>query len=251
MSRWIRSHRLGDGRGRPAQTTKCPGCDSDGTTGTAQVGTVHPMPAPVSVTAAIRELAVSRRDEPFALASGQTSFFYVDVKRALCHPEVLRDVSRAIAELATAEGIGFTHVGGLTMGADAVAVGVSFVSGARWFSVRKEPKQRGHSRLIEGADLDTDSRVLLVDDVVSTGGSTVKALNAVIATGAVVVAAIPVVDRGAGARAELEARGVRYLPLVSHDELGIPALGAEDLTPKATQGEGETKRGIVDRTEQT
>lgn len=171
--------------------------------------------------------AVSRREEPFKLASGALSHFYVDVKAALCRPGILRAVSEAIVDLTRTEGIAFTHVGGLTMGADAVAVGVSLASGAQWFSVRKEPKQRGHARLIEGATLDEHSRVLLVDDVVSTGGSTLKALDAALQVGAHVIAAVPVVDRGGEAAQRFAARGIRYLPLVRHDELGMPPLEHE------------------------
>lgn len=177
-----------------------------------------------SIVAAIREFAVSRRDEPFQLASGATSHFYVDVKAALCRPDVLRDVAAAITELARAEGIDFTHVGGLTMGADAVAVAVSLGSGKPWFSVRKETKQRGHSRLIEGAALSPGDRVLLVDDVVSTGGSTRKALDACLAAGATAAGVIPVVDRGGDAEKLFASAGVRYLPLVEAAELGIPGL---------------------------
>jgi orotate phosphoribosyltransferase len=176
----------------------------------------------------IRRYAVTaRREEPFRLASGASSHFYVDVKAALCRPDILQAVSRAIVELADAEGITFTHVGGLTMGADAVAVGVSLASGAQWFSVRKEPKQRGHSRAIEGAQLDSASRVLLVDDVVSSGGSTLKALDTVLSTGAVAVAVIPVVDRGGDAAGSFAKVNVRYLPLVTSEQLGIPRLGSE------------------------
>jgi orotate phosphoribosyltransferase len=85
-----------------------------------------------SIIAALTTHAVSRRDEPFTLASGATSHFYVDVKAALCQPEILRDVAAAIADLAHAEDVDFSHVGGLKMGADAVAVAVSLSSGARW-----------------------------------------------------------------------------------------------------------------------
>jgi orotate phosphoribosyltransferase len=177
-----------------------------------------------SIAAALAAYAVSRRDEPFQLASGAQSHFYVDVKAALCRPEILRDVAAAITDLAAAEGVGFTHVGGLTMGADAVAVAVSLASGACWFSVRKEPKERGHGRVTEGTRLGPGDRVLLVDDVVSTGGSTMQALEAVTAAGATVTAAIPVVDRGGDAAAAFAAAGVRYLPLVTATQLGIPPL---------------------------
>lgn len=179
------------------------------------------------LTDSLLTYAVSRRDEPFDLASGGRSHYYVDVKAALCRPEVLHAVSAAIAAHAAAEGVEFTHVGGLTMGADAVAVGVSLATGAQWFSVRKEPKERGHRRAIEGAAVDGSAKVLLVDDVVSTGSSTLKALDAVRSAGATVVAAIPVVDRGGNAPKTFADHGVRYLPLISHDDLGIPALGTE------------------------
>ncbi|BBY54206.1 orotate phosphoribosyltransferase [Mycobacterium koreense] len=176
---------------------------------------------------ALTEYAVTYRDGPFQLASGATSHYYVDVKAALCRPAVLQEISSAIVALARREGVTFTAVGGLTMGADAVAVAVSLASGVPWFSVRKEAKGRGHARSIEGAQLGAGDRVLLVDDVVSTGGSTLRALDAVEAAGAVASAAIPVVDRGDAAAAALEGRGVRYLPLVTHEALGIPALGSE------------------------
>jgi orotate phosphoribosyltransferase len=181
----------------------------------------------VKIVEALNEFAVSRRGEPFTLASGARSHYYIDVKAALCRPPILRSVSRAIADLARRENVHFTHVGGLTMGADGVAIGVSLASGAEWFSVRKEPKERGHSRTIEGAQLDSASRVLLVDDVVSTGGSTLKALDAVLTTGAAAVAAIPVVDRGGNAARAFTDRGVRYMPLVTAAHLGIPSLGNE------------------------
>ena len=185
------------------------------------------MDADPEVVALIRRCAVTRRNEPFRLASGASSHFYVDVKQALCRPDILRAVSTAIADLARRENVHFTHVGGLTMGADAVAVGVSLTSGAQWFSVRKAPKERGHGREIEGAPLDSESRVLLVDDVVSTGGSTLKALDAVLKAGATAVAAIPVVDRGGNAVEAFSAVGIRYLPLIGHQALGIPPLGTE------------------------
>lgn len=189
------------------------------------------------LTAVIRAHAVTHRDTPFQLASGQLSSYYVDVKRALCRPDVLRETAAEIVALTRHEGITFTAVGGLTMGADAVdgltmgadavAVGVSLASGVPWFSVRKEPKERGHGRAIEGAQLGEGDQVLLVDDVVSTGSSTLKALDAVEAAGATAAAAVPVVDRGGEAAAAFARRGVRYCPLLTHQQLGIPALGSE------------------------
>ena len=84
----------------------------------------------------------------------------------------------------------FDAVGGLTMGADALAVGIAAVNDCRWFFVRKEAKQRGTRRWVEGAQIGPADTVLLVDDVVTTGGSIFKALDIVDQTGATTVAAV-------------------------------------------------------------
>src|SRR5262249_24342047 len=113
------------------------------------------------------------RDVPFKLASGQTSRHYIDGTHAVDTGERLAVVCRAVIDLATERQIEFEAVGGLTMGADALAHGVAMVTGKAWFSVRKEPKSRGLEQFIEGFRLrdHPGTRVLLVEDVVSTGGS--------------------------------------------------------------------------------
>src|ERR1700759_3816578 len=136
--------------------------------------------------ALIRDRGYEHRDEPFKLASGQLSHDYIDGKYAVDTGERLAGVSRAVAELAEANGIEFDAVGGLTMGADPLAHGVAIVTGKAWFSVRKEQKQRGREQWIEGTRLEPGTRVLLVDDVISTGGSTEIAFERVVAAGAVV-----------------------------------------------------------------
>ena len=130
------------------------------------------------------------------MASGQLSHDYIDGKFAVDTGERLTIVSRAVADLAAGHGIEFDAVGGLTMGADPLAHGVAMVTGKAWFSVRKEQKQRGREQWIEGTRLEPGTRVLLVDDVISTGGSTEMAFDRVTAVGAVVTGVIPMVDRG-------------------------------------------------------
>jgi orotate phosphoribosyltransferase len=162
-----------------------------------------------------------RREEPFTLASGGTSRDYIDGKFSVDSGAALQLVSRAILAVATQLGVEFDAVGGLTMGADCFAHGVSIETGCRWFSVRKEPKGRGREQWIEGTRLGAGDRVLLVDDVITTGGSTIKALEKVLETGATVVAAIPMADRGDTAAPAFAARGVAYGAVCTYADLGI------------------------------
>lgn len=169
----------------------------------------------------IRTRGYEHRAEPFRLASGQLSHDYIDGKYAIDTGERLTIVSRAIADLAAAKGIEFDAVGGLTMGADSIAIGVAMVTGKAWFSVRKEQKQRGREQWIEGTRLQPGIRVMLVDDVISTGGSTEIAYERVTSLGAVVTGVIPMVDRGDIATERFAKRGVPFAALVSYRDLGI------------------------------
>jgi len=169
----------------------------------------------------VKEKGYERRDEPFRLASGALSHDYVDGKYAVEDGPSLSTVSRAIVEMLAEEGITYTAVGGLTMGADAFAIGVAIESGCKWFSVRKEPKPRGREQGVEGARLSPSDTVLLVDDVITTGGSTKKAYDRVVAIGATVVCVTPFVDRGDSGRALFEGLGVTYRPLMTYRDLGI------------------------------
>ena len=174
----------------------------------------------------IRTRGYEHRAEPFRLASGQLSHDYIDGKYAVDNGERLTVVSRAVADLAAMNGIEFDAVGGLTMGADPLAHGVAMVTGAAWFSVRKEQKQRGREQWIEGTRVEPGMRVLLVDDVISTGGSTALALDRVTAAGAVATGVIPMVDRGDVAAGLFAERNVPFVALVTYRDLGIEPIKA-------------------------
>ncbi len=175
----------------------------------------------------IRTRAHERREEPFRLVSGQLSHDYIDGKYAIDDGERLTIVSRAVADLAALNGIEFDAVGGLTMGgADPLAHGIAMVTGKAWFSVRKEQKQRGREQWIEGTRLKEGDRVLLVDDVISTGGSTEKAYERVQQVGAVVTGVIPMVDRGDVAAELFGGKGVPFVALVTYKDLGIDPVKA-------------------------
>jgi orotate phosphoribosyltransferase len=168
-----------------------------------------------------------RRDEPFKLSSAGWSHDYIDGKRAIAQGERLQLVGEAIAELARSAGVDFDAVGGMTMGADPIALAVAITTNARWFSVRKEAKRHGRQRRIEGAELAKGDRVLLVEDVTTTGRSILEALDALEEIGAVVVMATPLVDRGDLTRKAFEAKNIRFEPLLTYKDLGIDPVAAE------------------------
>ena len=167
-------------------------------------------------------------EEPVRLASGDMSRYFVDGKKALASGENLRLACNAIIEQVKDMGVyPIDAVGGLTLGADQFSHGVALIDGCEWFVVRKQPKGRGTNKRIEGADLVPGTRVLLVDDVVTRGGSIEEAYHQIVATGAQVVAAVTLVDRGGHGDAFFEAQGVPFRPLVTYKDLDIPAVGEE------------------------
>jgi orotate phosphoribosyltransferase len=153
------------------------------------------------------------------LTSGATAQYYVDAKRAILMPAGFR----ALGELVAAEAgrAGATAVGGMTMGADPVAC-AALAAGAqvKAFFVRKEKKQHGLQRWIEGPPLEPGERCLIVEDVVTTGGSTVRAIERVREEGLEVAGVVSVLDRLAGGREAIEAAaGAPYLPLTTIDDI--------------------------------
>lgn len=167
-----------------------------------------------------------RLEEPVQLRSGQWSQDFIDGKRALARGEDLELACRYILERLESAGIDFDAAGGLTMGADHFSHGVALVGRKRWFVVRKQAKGRGTNRRVEGAELGPGVRVLLIDDVVSTGGSIKDAWQCVADTGAEIVAAVTLVDRGEVAAPFFAEAGVPYFPLLTYQDLGIVPIGA-------------------------
>jgi len=150
----------------------------------------------------LAEHAYSWRPEaPFTLASGERSPHYVDCRAALSRPHVLKEVGDLFWGRIHQ---GVDAVGGLTLGADPIAMAPSLASFVwpsrgcvRWFSVRKEPKPHGAGGRIVGA-LEPGQQVAIVDDVATTGGSTIQAIRACRDFGCYVKQAIVLVDRQSG-----------------------------------------------------
>jgi orotate phosphoribosyltransferase len=154
------------------------------------------------------------------LTSGQAAQYYVDAKRAVLRPAGFSAMAELIA--ARAREWGATAVGGLTMGADAPAC-AALAGGAdvKAFFVRKETKQHGLQRRIEGPTLEPDDRCLIVEDVVTTGGSTLQAIDAVRDAGHQIVGVVTILDRLAGGAERIReaANGAPYEPLVTIDDI--------------------------------
>jgi orotate phosphoribosyltransferase len=154
------------------------------------------------------------------LTSGRTAQYYVDAKRAILRPAGFTALGELVAEHAREWGA--TAVGGLTMGADAPAC-AALAGGAdvKAFFVRKETKAHGLQRKIEGPSLEPGERCLIVEDVVTTGGSTVQAIEAVREAGLAIVGVVSVLDRlaGGGQAIREASGGAPYEPLATIDEV--------------------------------
>ena len=153
------------------------------------------------------------------LTSGAETEYYVDAKRAILLPEGFRALGELVADAAREWDA--TAVGGMTMGADPVAC-AALAGGAdvKAFFVRKEAKQHGLARRVEGPFLTDADRCLVVEDVVTTGGSTVKAIEALQAEGRTIVGVVSVLDRLAGGAERIEAAaGAPYRALATIDDV--------------------------------
>jgi orotate phosphoribosyltransferase len=156
------------------------------------------------------------------LSSGQKAQYYVDAKRAILRPPAFR----AVGDLIAAEAVerGATAVGGMTMGADplaSAAIGADGGDGLIAFFVRKEKKEHGLQRWIEGPVLEPGTSCLVVEDVVTTGGSTVRAIERILEEGHEIAGVVSVVDRlaGGGDAIDQASGGAPYRALVTIDEL--------------------------------
>ncbi len=155
------------------------------------------------------------------LSSGRTASYYVDAKRALLRAPAYRAAGELIA--GTANELGAAAVGGMTMGADPLAcaaIGDPAGSELVAFFVRKQRKEHGLERWVEGPPLAPGTRCLVVEDVVTTGGSTVRAIERILDEGLAIAGVVSVLDRLAGGGAAIEAAaGAPYRALTTIDDV--------------------------------
>ncbi len=167
----------------------------------------------------------SYREGDFVLASGKRSRFYVDLRRTSLTAEGAALIGDLMLDLLESSGWSFSAAGGLTLGADPLTTAVGIAAYRRGralssFIVRKEAKSHGAGRQVELAgDLAKGAPVVVLDDTVTTGGSTLVAVQAMREAGFDVVGAACVVDRNEGGRERLEEAGVPLLRLFTLADL--------------------------------
>lgn len=160
----------------------------------------------------------------FTLTSGKKATYYVDLRKVSLDHRVAPLIGQVMLDL-IAEVHGVSAVGGLTMGADPIATAIMHQGAARGLSydafvVRKEPKDHGRGRQVEGPELQ-GKRVIVVEDTSTTGGSPLAAIEALLKVGAEIAAVAVVVDRATGAREIIEAAGYPYYAAITLDDLGL------------------------------
>jgi orotate phosphoribosyltransferase len=167
--------------------------------------------------------ARSAKRGQFTLASGKQSAFYIDARLTTMSPEGLSTIGPL-----GLSALGHTKwrvdaVGGLTLGADPIAYAISYASAhtdqpVRAFTVRKEPKTHGTGKLLEGPFTHGD-HVVVIEDVITTGGSALRAIDAVRAAGGIVEGVLALVDREEGGRQTIEESGVSVVALVTATQI--------------------------------
>jgi orotate phosphoribosyltransferase len=167
----------------------------------------------------------------FTLASGKRSSLYIDARLTTMSPDGLALIGPAALAAARTLDTAVAAVGGLTLGADPIAYAIAFASAlpgggplVRAFTVRKEAKTHGTGRLIEGPFAAGD-RVVIIEDVITTGGSALRAVDAVRNAGGVIAGVLALVDREEGGREAIEGAGLRVVALTRASQI-LPRVGA-------------------------
>lgn len=159
----------------------------------------------------------------FTLASGKKSSYYLDGKQITLHSLGLRLVSFGLLELL--HDVEFTAIGGMSIGADPIIGGILTAAAESGrlldgFLVRKEAKGHGTNRFIEGP-VQPGAAVVVVDDVVTTGGSSLQAVDRIVEFGCRVACVVGIVDRKEGGAANFAARGLPFRSLLTIEDFGI------------------------------
>ena len=161
----------------------------------------------------------------FTLASGKKASYYLDCRKVTLHPQGANQIALGMLEVIKAQGELPDAVGGMAIGADPITASIVTVAGQqglplKGFMVRKEPKGHGTGKQIEGP-VEPGQTVVIVEDVITSGGSALKAVDAAEAFGLKVTHVIGIIDRLAGGQAAFAARKIPLLTLTTIEDFGI------------------------------
>lgn len=170
----------------------------------------------------VLEKSFKYSEEPvFKLVSGRTSNYYFNCKAVTLHPEGMYLIGNLILDMI--QGDSPKGIGGLTLGADPIAGAVAYTSHLRGrpieaFVVRKTAKSHGTMQWIEG-NIQAGDRVVIVDDVITTGKSTIEAIQKAREAGLTIVRAVTLIDRQEGGRENIEALGIAVDAVITREEV--------------------------------
>ena len=163
----------------------------------------------------IADVALLRGE--FTLRSGRKSNYYLDKYLFETHPEILRELGKMFAARVTA---GVDRIAGAELGAVALAAATAMECGKPFVIIRNQKKDYGTSKLVEGT-LNQGERVLIVEDVLTTGGQVLEAAKTLESAGATIDRIVAVIDREEGARQNIESAGYTYESLFTTTDLGV------------------------------
>jgi orotate phosphoribosyltransferase len=163
----------------------------------------------------IAEVSLLRGE--FTLRSGRKSNYYLDKYLFETQPDVLAALGKLFAEHVTPD---VTRIAGAELGAVALAAATAMACGKPFVIIRNQKKDYGTSKLVEGK-IEAGDGVLVVEDVLTTGGQVIEAAKSIEATGANVVKIVSVIDRLEGARANIESAGYTFESLFTTKDLGV------------------------------
>ena len=150
----------------------------------------------------------------FVLTSGAISDYYIDIKKASTNPHILKKIAEAMAEYTK----GYDVIAGMELGAVPLAVALSLETGIPYVIVRKEKREHGTGKQIEGLDV-KGKKVIIVEDVTTSGGSVIKTVQILRQNKAIVDEVIAVVDRESGTEEKLQQIDVSFIPLLSVSDI--------------------------------
>jgi len=150
----------------------------------------------------------------FVLTSGATSDYYIDIKKASTSPKILKKIAEAMAEHTDK----YDLLAGMELGAVPLVVAVSLETGIPYVIIRKEKREHGTGKQIEGGDVE-GKKVLVIEDVATSGGSILKTIEILRDSKAEVDKVLVVVDRESGAREKIQNLDAAFIPLVSVSEI--------------------------------